>query len=302
MKSLSIQANNITGNGLQQQYLPWHGLKKSSIEPANHDDANNWIYVVGKINALFPSLSLEQEFLQASQIAGTPPPANSMASDQVELEQINSQPQQSTWLYNGLSQPQNLYIAREMTWVLENTDNNQLFTLQPTSNQCLLQLITALSPDTGNIILVGQRLANGRVAVSNLTTTNTPTLQQVIQQGQGKGKPFTRVVNELLSLNANNGESDADRAINFTLYNNEMIYTQTFEFCYQPNTSGANPSGYQLVNVQVKTNPSGDRLIAKVIFHYQGINTGAKQSWFCAVDVTGEYPFITVPWKQYLCH
>ncbi|WP_051484615.1 hypothetical protein [Shewanella waksmanii] len=301
MKSLSIQANNITGNGVQQQ-LPWHGLKKPSIEPANHDDTNNWIYVVGKINALFPSLSLEQEFLQASQIAGTPPPANSMASDQVELEQINSQPQQSKWLYNGLSQPQNLYIAREMNWVLENTDNNHLFSLLPTSNQCLLQLISALSPDTGNIILVGQRLADGRVAVSNITATNTPALQQVAQQEQSKSTSFTQVVNELLSLNANNGESDAERAINFTLYNNDKIYTETYGFCYQPNTSGANPSGYQLVNVQVKTQTSGDRLIAKVIFHYQGINTGASQSWYCAVDVTGEYPFITVPWKQHLCH
>lgn len=192
MKSLSIQAGTITGNGFQQQQLPWHGLTKSTIKPANNEEPNNWIYVVGKINALFPSLSLEQEFLQASQIAGTPPPANSMASDQVELEQINSQPQQSKWLYNGLSQPQNLYIAREMNWVLENTDNNHLFSLLPTSNQCLLQLISALSPDTGNIILVGQRLADGRVAVSNITATNTPALQQVAQQEQSKAHPLPK--------------------------------------------------------------------------------------------------------------
>ncbi|MBU2899030.1 hypothetical protein [Vibrio hepatarius] len=70
--------------------------------------------------------------------------------------------------------------------------------------------------------------------------------------------------------------------------------------CFNPNPSGPNPNGYQLVNVEVVTDWSGDRLVSKLIFNYQGINTGAKQSWYSTVDVTGEYPFSLAKWKRFL--
>ncbi|WP_394391708.1 hypothetical protein [Shewanella woodyi] len=272
------------------------------IEPAHTSVSTGLIYVVGSINALFSSLSMEQEFIQASITDGeTVPPALSQPLDQVALEQYNNQSQQSQWLYKGLSQPQNLYIAREMMWTLENTDSNQLYNLLPTSSECLLQLIIALSPETGQVIVVGNLTENNVVAVSKIVAVGATPLAKLSQK-QTNANSFTDLIDELLSLNANNGGSDADRGLNYALYNNPSIYLKSYELCYQANASGPNPSGYQLVNVKVQTKPSGDRIIAKVIFDYQGINTGATQSWYCAVDVTGEYPFISVEWKQFLCH
>ncbi|MFQ3220045.1 MAG: hypothetical protein ACI96W_002412 [Paraglaciecola sp.] len=281
---------------------PEKQLAQEGIGPANIDSEYNFVYTVGTINVRFPTLSLEKEFNQASILSGNTVPSLDKVNDDVGLILLNHNNDLLELLFNGLSDPKNRYIARKMIWTLDNVDNNEVFTLLPTSNERLTQFIAALNPKCGQVIVMGTLLDGDRVAVSNIVPTSLTALTQIIAQEKSHGAPFVDLVDEIISMNANDGNRNAERALNYVLYNNPDIYLESYKLCYKSSQSGPNPSGYQLVNVSVLTSVSGNRLVAKVVFDYKGINTGASQSWYCAVDVTGEYPFLLVKWTRFLSH
>lgn len=275
--------------------------------------AQSYVYVIGHINAHFPNLSIEKEFQQAALLADQPITGLSTVSDEVALAQVNQLPDLDSQLYTLLSQPQYNYIARQMSWTLNNADNNQIYTLLPTSNQRLQQFIAAIAPQSDQqpqqVILVGSVLPDQggtlpKVLVSNTTPANTSTLINVVANGQLTSQTqlndLTALTLEILSLSANDGETDSDRALNYALYQHPLIYKMSYELGYSVSSTSPNPSGYQLLNVRVLLQNSGNRSVASIIFDYGGINTGARQSWYCTVDVTGEYPFLLTPWARYL--
>jgi hypothetical protein len=281
---------------------PEKQLAQEGIGPANIDSEYNFVYTVGTINVRFPTLSLEKEFNQASILSGNTVPSLDKVNDDVELILLNHNNDLPELLFNGLSDPQNRYIAREMIWTLDNVDNNEIFTLLPTSNERLTQFIAALNPKCGHVIVMGPLLEGDRVAVNNIVPTSLTAFAKIIAPEKNYNAPFVNLVDEIISMNANDGNRNAERALNYLLYNNPDIYLKSYDICYPSCQSGSNPNGYQLVNVSVLTSVSGNRLVEKVVFDYKGINTGASQSWYCAVDVTGEYPFLLVEWTRFLSH
>ncbi|WP_298769352.1 hypothetical protein [uncultured Shewanella sp.] len=273
----------------------------SCDEPVQLSPNHAYIYVVGFITAQFPSLSLEKAFEQSSSLTES---QLGKVNDEVGLQRLNRNKQLPALLLQGLSSANNRNIAREMHWILDNVEGNETYTLVPSSHEKLTQLIAALSLTTKQekVILVGSRLESGVIEVSHLIPANLKALTDVASLLKSGNKEFTELVDEILSMNANDGNTDNDRALNFVLYHNAEVYLKSYDFCYKSTPGGPNPSGYQLVNVRVRTSLSGERWVAKVIFDYQGINTGAKQSWYSAVDVTGEYPFLLVKWQRFLSH
>ncbi|NQZ10092.1 MAG: hypothetical protein HRT35_23325 [Algicola sp.] len=278
------------------------------INPANWDKSPNYVYVIGNINAHFPTLSIEKAFYQALQVDKLGTGNFAQVNDDVTLTQQNHSTKLKPDLYKVLSKPQNINLAREMVWTLDNLDNNEVYTLLPLSNDLLCQFIAVLNPDyqSSQVIVVGNEITVGdnttpKVATSNLMlVSNQSVSQTAAHEQQFNNERFNELVDELLSLNTNDGYGHKDRALNYVLYQNPIIYQKSYNLSFQTNSKGANPNGFQLVNVRVMTDFSGSRIVAKVIFDYQGINSGARQSWYAAVDVTGEYPFLLVDWKRYL--
>ena len=272
-----------------------------NVEPVQLNSSHGYIYVVGFITAQFPSLSLEKEFEQST---GFDESQLGQVNDEVSLQRLNCNKQLPGLLLTGLSDPNNRHVAREMHWILDNVEGNETYTLVPSSNEKLTQLIAALNltAKQEKVILVGSRLESGVIEVSHLIPANLKALTKVASLLKSANNEFSELVDEILSMNANDGNTDNDRALNYVLYHNAEVYLKSYDFCYKSTPGGPNPSGYQLVNVRVMTSLSGERWVAKVIFDYQGINTGAKQSWYSAVDVTGEYPFLLVKWQRFLSH
>ncbi|TDF35603.1 hypothetical protein EYS14_19530 [Alteromonadaceae bacterium M269] len=265
---------------------------------------SSFVYVVGNVNAKFPSLSLEKELYQNSLILGTKLPLLGQVNDDIGLEQLNRDNDLYKELFKGLSEPKNRYIAREMNWVLDNRFGEQLYDLYVSTEDLLTQCISALgrtqSAENEQVIVIGKSNHAEVIEVSAILPVAVMPLGQLVHGDSHSNNHLQKMVKEITSLDSSSGNTDALRALNFVLYNNPKIYEKSSHLYYKSNSDGPNPSGYQLISVDVDTLTSGDRIVANVIFTYQGINTGAFQYWYSRADITGEYPFLVTDWEQYL--
>lgn len=297
------------------------GNRKQGISPAETGVQQN-VYAVGTLQARFPSLSVEKEFFQALPSPSTGGSTSDGGisfdvSDEVGLLQLNLSQNLTGNLYTVLSQAENFYIAREMCWSLTNTDGNEIYSIIPASNQRLNELIGAIKPDTNgnlqNYIITGGMKAgfvnpscmNGDAPVVMLVNLLPASTEQIVskvtQQDNSVNATYLQgLVDEILSLNANDGMTDHDRALNYVLYNNMDIYLRSYQHLYNSNNNGPNPSGYQLVNIRTEWGGSTARKIVRIILDYQGIDSGATQSWYSSVDVTGQFPFLLTGYSRYL--
>jgi hypothetical protein len=103
------------------------------------------------------------------------------------------------------------------------------------------------------------------------------------------------IVAEMLSLGENDGDTDKERALNYMLHHNFAVYSRSCEIMFEGSANNSDLPSARLSNIQVLTQMSDQRVIAKVVFDYQNNNGGAGQSWYSAVDVTDQYPFLLVP-------
>ncbi|MCC2522295.1 hypothetical protein [Vibrio coralliilyticus] len=303
VNSQSVNAQNVNTQSITAQRVigtldESKSTDISPLEQINYPPTQEYIYVVGHVNAHFPNLSVEKEFYQACVLSQVDVSSIKSVDDDVALAKLNQDAELTPLLFKGLGLPENEYVAREMNWLLSNVDNDEVYTLITDSDDSMRQFVAALGLETQPVILIGQMMQDGRVLVSNLIPCNSTPVNKDHLESQNTN--MKELVEEIRSLNSNNGIRNEDRALNYTLYNNSKVFSESYNLCYNPNPSGPNPNGYQLVNLEVVTDWSGDRLVSKLIFNYQGINTGAKQSWYSTVDVTGEYPFTLTEWKRFL--
>jgi len=97
---------------------------------------------------------------------------------------------------------------------------------------------------------------------------------------------------ELQSITANAGSSDAERAANHLLHTSLDPYRLCFDELWNSSAQGTNPSGYQLLGLRSETQRGGNRPQIKLIFDFSGINTLAPTSWYYRVDTGGLFPFL----------
>jgi hypothetical protein len=299
MLDFNQQSNQAHLPAIAQRARSTLNESESLVENGRYAETHEYIYVVGQIGAQFPNLSIEKEFYQACLLTGVDVSSLKDVDDDVALTRLNQDSALNTLVYQGLSHKENEYVAREMDWLFLNVDNNEIYTMLTDSDDSLMQFIAALGLKDQQVIMQGQMMPDGRILVSNLipvksTPVNKSHIELIANQA------MKELIEEIRSLNANDGARNPERALNYVLYNNKRVFEESYSLCYKANPAGPNPNGYQLVNVEVITSWSGERLVSKVIFNYQGINTGAKQSWYTTVDVTGEYPFMLVEWKRFL--
>jgi len=284
--------------------------------PPNSDyfpENSRFVYVVGNITAKFPSLSLEKALYQNCLLDGDDMSLFESVNDDVSLMRLNESSRLTQKLFKALCNIKNRYIARNMNWVLDNRFGDEVYHLDIATDDLLTQCIAALErnqePDkkgagnangAGTVVIIGHSRHAGDLSVDAIMPVAVMPYGQIIQAEQHSNAKLRELADTITSLDASSGNTDAYRALNFVLYNNPAILQKSYQLCFQPRMDGPNSSGYKLTGVDVDTLASGDRIVADVIFNYQGINTGAVQYWYSRVDVTGEYPFLVEELAEYL--
>lgn len=246
-------------------------------------DSNSHVYAIGTIQARFPSMGVEKEFVQAVK----------------EGETSNLTNQQA--LYKILSQEDNRYLAREVCWVftIENLDT---YIIQPKSETELTHLIEAIKPVKGVDcdVIIGMRgpiappeMCNGLqvpiVLCDRIYSFNVDDFINAIPKPKSmKDATFKEAAQELflriMQMADNAGEMDEHRAVNYVALRYPAIYAQTMEM-YAADKS--------LSGVDVRPSRiSGTRRIVQVIFSYVDRNTDVPEKYFTRVDVTEKWPFL----------
>jgi hypothetical protein len=286
----------ITPNQLQPQTTPVH----VSIDPqcgcgggGGGTDAGapvGYVFVVGNIVPRFPSQSLEEEYMYAYQEFKAEGPPNAL-------------------YYQVLSQGQNLYIARQMCWVLQ-IDGVDTYIIVPRTDVELYQLIAALNPiDTGQIrfdVMVGVRGSLAPMAMCNglqlpLVSCNLSyhfTFNQFVDHVVDSMPTIPRdvvssMLQQMLQVADNAGETDAHRAINYLTTRSKDIYYMAWQM-QQPSPLPPYPPGvFFLQSINAKPAAvQGNRSIVDIIFEYMSRDSNDVMYMYIKVDVTGMYPFL----------
>lgn len=273
---------------------------RTGVVPANNINSQ-FVYAVGTVQPTFVSLSVEKEFIQCL-------PSAAVQQLQSSNQAIGTLSMSSLkpYFYDVLNNPANFHIAREIQWKFVNTDNNPLFNIIPSSNARLQELIDATQLDSNNNlpqqVLIGRFKQQDLVMLTRLQPVSEAKLvsQLMAKNGAMEQSKLTPIVEFVLNLQANDGHSVKSRAINYALYFSPDIYIKTYELLYGTSSSGANPSGYQLLGINSRQQEYHGGHQVDLIFNYAGINTGAPQSWYCSVDVSGEFPYLLKAFSRFL--
>jgi hypothetical protein len=253
-----------------------------------------YVYALGRIEARFPSLSVEKEFRQATG----------------RTETTGQTDQQA--FYQVLSRRENRYLVRQVCWVLriEGLDTYILYPRDPADLDLLLEAIRS-EPQPGDVdVVVGLRgplaspeACNGLmvpiVAFDQIYSFDRNALIQAIPRPERvpeeQEEQFRATAGELfdriMQIADNAGATDEHRALNYLAVRYPAIYGQTTEMFGRD---------FSLTGVEVRPSALGGiRKIVEVILSYTNRNTDVTEKYFVRVDVSEEFPFLVSKLSPY---
>jgi hypothetical protein len=251
----------------------------------------SYVYALGRIEVRFPKLSVEKEFAQATGRAETTGQTDQQA------------------FHNVLSQRENVYLARQLCWVL-TVQGMETYLLQPRDAADCGRLVEAIRPQpspTDVDVVIGLRgdiappdMCNGlmipMVAFDQIYSFDRASLIKAIPKPEKmKEEKFTAAAEEVFDrirhLTDNAGATDEHRALNYLAMRYPGIYATTAE------QHGRDCS---LTSVDVRPSAlSSTRRVVEVIFAYTNRNTDFTEKMFVRVDVTEEFPFLVTKMSPY---
>ncbi|MFF8958555.1 hypothetical protein [Streptomyces sp. NPDC014894] len=259
--------------------------------PAARSAGPGHVYVLGRVRAVFPDISVQREF---SQVAG-------------EAKQPDATDEDA--LHRVLSDPENRYIARQMCYVLsvQGVDAYLLEPADPTELPELLEALRPVADRRGLAVVVGrlgpvappdacQGLSVPVVRAEKIWAFDSKELIRALERPDGTSrkdfeKAATALLDRLLQLSDNAGTGPADRALNYLTVRNQEIYQKTNE---------AYADGYTLSAVEaVPSRVSGARTVITVIFSYTHRRTNVTEKWSVRVGVDGLFPYPVTPLQTY---
>jgi hypothetical protein len=256
----------------------------------------SYVYAIGRIEVRFGNKSIDREFAQATGRAGT--------KGLTDLEALHS----------VLSQKENMYLVRQMCWVLI-VEEVETYILVPRNSSDYDLLVETLSPpqkvkgifdDMINVVigvrgpLANPSMCNGLIAPIAMFDQiyyfdMESLIKTVPRPGNIAAKQFNSTIGELfkrIRLMAHNaGETDEHRALNYLSVRYERIYSHTAEMFNK---------NFSLSAIEVHPSSlSGVRKILDVVFVYTNRNTDVDEKYFTSVDVTEEFPFLVKKLSPY---
>ncbi len=248
----------------------------------------NFVYVLGKVKPLFPSLSVEKEYAQCLR----------------DTETTDLTDEQTT--YAVLSRPESRYVARQLCWVL-TVEGIETYILRPTHPADFDLLIETLKPDHEIEVVIGVQgplsppeTCNGLTLpilfFDQMYSFDMDSLIKSIERPKEvKQKEFTDTIKEVFKkikqMADNAGATDGHRALNYLTVRYQAIYAQAAE---------SFAKDYSLSKVDVRVSRlSGIRKIIDVVFSYTSRKTDVTEKYFLRVDVTEEFPFLVTKLSPY---
>jgi hypothetical protein len=256
------------------------------------DLASSYVYALGRIEARFPTASVEKEFAQATGRAKT-----AGKSDREALHAV-------------LALRENRYLARQMCWVLA-VQGLETYVLRPRDPADFDLLIDAIKgprdPMPWMSLVVGLRgpiaapdLCNGLmvpvVAFDQIYSFDYAGLIDAIPRpAKMTEKQFAAAAEELLSrvmqMTDNAGATDEHRALNYLALRYPAVHAIAAEQFAKD---------FSLSGVDVRQSPlGGSRSVVDVVFAYTNRNTDFTEKFLVRVDVTEEFPFLVSKMTPY---
>jgi hypothetical protein len=243
-----------------------------------------YVYALGRIEARFPSLSIEKEYAQAV--------ARSDSAGKTD----------SRTLQETLADRDNRYLARSMCWVF-SIEGLPTYILKVRDPSDLDLLVSALRPTpraTDADVVIGVRgplatfeMCNGLIVpvvfVSQIYSFDVDSLIQSIPRPEKLAPDdfataAEEVFDRIQQMADNAGSTDEHRALNYLALRYSAIYAAT-ALAFAQNAS--------LTSVETRASPlSGTRRVCDVIFTYTNRTTDVAEKQFVRVDVTEEFPFL----------
>jgi hypothetical protein len=254
----------------------------------------SYVYAIGHIEARFPTLGVEKEFMQASGRSD-----NSGRTDRQTL-------------YAVLSIPENRHLARKICWVL-TVQGLETYILSPRDSSDFGKLVDAIRPEPTPLdldVVIGSRgsiapptLCNGLmvpiVGFDQIYSFDRNTLLKAIPRPEKTtAKQFeavaAEVLDRILQMTDNAGATDDYRALNYLAMRYPAIYSRTAEEFAKD---------FSLSAVDVHSSPlSGARNVDEVVFSYTNRIKDFTEKFSVRVDVTEEFPFLVTKLSPYFDH
>jgi hypothetical protein len=251
----------------------------------------SYIYALGRIEARFPTLSVEKEFAQAGGRAET-----AGQTDQQVFHAV-------------LSKPENRYLVHQMCWVF-TVQGLETYLLHPRHPDGFALLVDAIRPVRGlnDIdIVVGVRgpiapaeLCNGLmvpiVGFDQIYSFDHDGFIEAIPKPQNMapeqfGAAAQEVFDRIMQLADNVGATDEHRALNYLAARYPAVYARAAEEFARD---------FALTGVETRPSRlSATRRIVEVIFSDTSRNTDFIEKFCAGVDTTEEFLFLRTKLSPY---
>jgi hypothetical protein len=268
-----------------------------SCQSADASDSPQYIYAIGALRPVFPSLDVQKEFEAQAQVLGLS--------------------EQDFYGVFTATNGSNYYLAQQTRWVL-SVNNVDTYLVIPRSELELDDFINTLDPSqtsglTGELmtLIVGQRGPMSPPGYCGTLELPMVVCSQVyyftdddlLKQLTSDSIEVTAVRDVLKSLEfkPNDGASAASRAVNYIAVRYPEVYrkTSTLKQGSAPTASNADKQFLAGVSTQPSAVQS-DRSLIDVIFKYQSNRTGEQYFYYCCIDVSGLFPFLNTPLRSYV--
>ena len=248
-----------------------------------------YVYVLGQIEARFPNRSIEKGYVQILE----------------RSKSANFEHQQA--FYSVLSQPENRYLARKLSWILTK-EGVPIYILLPTGPEDLDILLEAIRPSACPLdrqVVVGRKgpvappemcgLEVPMVLVDHLYSLEYNDFIKSIRSESVTDEKFKAIAREtflrMMQLADNIGSTDKHRALNYLSVRYPAIYVKAAEELER---------NFLLTSVNaIFSRLSDNRKIVSVIQSFTNKETGAVEKYFVRVDLTEEFPFIVTKMAPY---
>ena len=271
---------------------------------------NGYIYAMGEIEPIFPSLSVEKEFYQAldHDDMNKPITRELLYSVFKKIEAISKQGSEPN---EGV----NLYIARQMVWIFKIA-GLEVYILKPDTDETLYDLVDSLASEqsaTAPRIIIGSKLPiTGEMPVGDVYlpvvicnhtfSFDKLSMENGIKDAAAKlniTPPTTEETDALLAgpmmeLVGNQGAGDPERALNFALLQCPGTYAALWQMVKGGTTIGPkDASGFSLLDAQaVPSAVQGSGITYDVIFSFRGNSSNIPVKLYCRIDTKGVYPYL----------
>lgn len=257
-----------------------------SQAPAGYDAS--LVYALGRIDPRFPSIGVEREYREA---------ARKMDTKDLTDRQVFSA---------VLSKRENRYLIRQICWVflVESVETYVIYPRDPSESQDLVEALQGNPFGEDIDLLVGLRkgfstpslcggLAVPVVRFEQLYTFTRPELTEemlgkdssVPANQEQKTAILNEVLQKVLQLADNAGNTDSHRALNFLAARYQPLYRKVAEMYGRD---------FSFASIDVRESRlSGSRKVVEVIVLFRNRVNDVAERYLIRVDVTELFPFTT---------